>query len=506
MKRALISVSDKTGIVEFAQELIRLDYELISTGGTFDTLINSGVKVKKVSEITEFPEILDGRVKTLHPKIHGGILALREEKHIEQIREFGIEFIDMVVVNLYPFAATIARPGVSMAEAIENIDIGGPSMIRSAAKNFQNVVVVVNPDSYEDIIAGLKNNNDLSYDKRLQLAQKAFSHTAAYDAMISSYLSQKAGEIFPEHVFICGRKVYELRYGENPHQNAGFYKSDSAKAGLSQAEQLNGKELSYNNIFDGEAAWNLVQEFSEPCCVIIKHTNPCGTAVADNLSLAFDKAWSCDPVSAYGGVIAFNEKIDLATAQKLKEPFLEIVLAPDFDSEALEVLKSKKNLRLLKMEKEQQISRDFRSINGGLLIQDADIVSEDENSWQQVTIEQAELSMMNDLRLAWKVVKHVKSNAIAIVKDGMTIGIGAGQMNRVGAAKIALEQAREKAYDAVLASDAFFPFADTVELAGQYGIKAIIQPGGSVRDQESIEACDRLGIAMIFTGVRHFKH
>jgi phosphoribosylaminoimidazolecarboxamide formyltransferase/IMP cyclohydrolase len=504
VKQALISVSDKRGVVEFARELKDLGYEIISTGGTYKALLEEDVKASKVSEITGFPEILDGRVKTLHPKIHGGILSLRTEEHNNQLKYHSIGHIDIVTVNLYPFAETVAKPGVTLEEAIENIDIGGPSMIRSAAKNYRNVIVVVKPEYYKTVIDELKNKGDLSCEFRLRLALEAFSHTAVYDAAIYNYFNRLQCESFPERLLLFYEKEYPLRYGENPHQSACFYKSTGR--GLPEAKQLNGKELSYNNIMDTEAAWSLVNEFEKPACVIIKHNNPCGAAVGDSLPDAFDNAWACDPVSAFGGIIAFNRKVDLTTAGKLAEPFLEAVIAPGYEDTALALLQqSKKNLRILSLENTAASEWTLRSVNGGLLMQEADNVNEDEKTWSTVTEIKPDISWWDDLRLSWKVVKHVKSNAIVVVKDGV-IGIGAGQMNRVGAAAIALEQAGANAKGAVLASDAFFPFADSVELAGRYGIKAIIQPGGSIRDQESIDKCNELGIAMIFTGVRHFKH
>ncbi|MDR1615809.1 MAG: bifunctional phosphoribosylaminoimidazolecarboxamide formyltransferase/IMP cyclohydrolase [Syntrophomonadaceae bacterium] len=504
MKRVLISVSDKEGVVEFARELKDLGYEIISTGGTYKTLLEEDVKALKVSEVTGFPEILDGRVKTLHPKIHGGILSLRTEEHNNQLKYHNIDYIDMVVVNLYPFAETVAKTGVTLEEAIENIDIGGPSMIRSAAKNYRNVAVVVKPEYYKPVIYELQNNGDLSCEFRLRMALEAFSHTAAYDAAIYNYFTRLQGGNLPDHLLLSYEKAYSLRYGENPHQSACFYKS--AAGGLPEARQLNGKELSYNNIMDTEAAWSLVNEFERPACVIVKHNNPCGVAVADSMPDAFDNAWACDPVSAYGGIIAFNGNVDMATAGKLAELFVEAVIAPDYEDKALELLKSKKNLRVLSLADTAASGWMLRSVSGGLLVQESDNAGEDEKTWRTVTGTQPDTSWRDDLRMSWKIVKHVKSNAIVVVKDGMSIGIGAGQMNRVGAAAIALEQAGDAAKGAVLASDAFFPFEDSVELAGRYGIKAIIQPGGSVKDQASIDKCDELGIAMIFTGVRHFKH
>lgn len=505
-KRALISVSDKTGVVPFARGLSELGYEIISTGGTYKLLSEAGVKVAKVSDITGFPEILDGRVKTLHPAIHGGILALRNEEHLNQLAANHIGTIDIVAVNLYPFRETIKKPGVSLAEAIENIDIGGPAMIRAAAKNYQGVIVVVNPACYEKVLASLKEKGDVDQDMRFMLAVEAFSHTAAYDSMISRYLAEIKGEALPDSFALAGEKVYELRYGENPHQKAAFYRDMMPVRGLADAEQLNGKELSYNNIIDAEAAYLLVQEFEEPACVIIKHTNPCGVALGENLREAFDRAFAADPVSAFGGIVAFNRVVDIKAAEKAAEFFMEVVIAPGYEEEALDFLKSKKNLRILKLENGLKPKLAVRSVLGGFLVQESGDKDLAPDGLQAVTRLKPGEEEIKDLIFAWKVVKHVKSNAIVIAKDRATVGIGAGQMNRVGAARIALEQGGEKCRGAVMASDAFFPFKDTVELAARYGIKAIIQPGGSMRDGESIEACDEHGISMVFTGIRHFKH
>lgn len=506
MKRALISVSNKNGIVEFAQELVALGYEIISTGGTYNTLKGAGVPVFKVADITGFPEILDGRVKTLHPAIHGGILARRIPEHLTQLKYHKITPIDIVVVNLYPFRETISRPDVTLEEAIENIDIGGPSMVRSAAKNYNDVVVLVNPDFYQPVLDELKEKGAVSQDLRQRLALEAFSHTAAYDTMISAYLARLNGIQLGDSFILAGEKVYDLRYGENPHQAAGFYRSLTGKGGLPDARQLNGKELSYNNIIDSEAAWDLVQEFDRPACVIIKHTNPCGVALADTLEEAYIKAFAADSLSAYGGIIAFNRVVDATTARKAAEPFMEVIIAPGFDAEALDILQAKKNLRLLQLEAGSTGEMQVRSVKGGFVVQERDVSRVDFANLQAVTNARPDDSVLADLELAWKVVKHVKSNAIVVVRDGVTLGIGAGQMNRVGAARIALEQGGEKCQGAVMASDAFFPFGDTVELAASYGIKAIIQPGGSVRDEQSIEACNQHGLAMVFTDERHFKH
>jgi IMP cyclohydrolase (EC 3.5.4.10)/phosphoribosylaminoimidazolecarboxamide formyltransferase (EC 2.1.2.3) len=506
MKRALISVSNKAGVVDFARGLSELGYEIISTGGTYSTLAEAGLAVSRVSDITGFPEILDGRVKTLHPRIHGGILALRNPEHLGELEKNQIDTIDIVAVNLYPFRETISKPGVSREEAIENIDIGGPSMVRSAAKNFAHVVVVVKPEFYPLVLEQLKEKGDLDQELRLRLALEAFTHTAAYDAMISAYLADWANMDLGDNLVLAGEKVYELRYGENPHQRAAFYRDMTPGLGLADAQQLNGKELSYNNIIDTQAAWSLVKEYQEPACVIIKHTNPCGTAVAGKLEEAYDKALAADPVSAYGGIVAFNKKLDKASAEKVAKLFVEVIIAPGYDKGALKILQAKKNLRLLELPVREAPEWQVKSVEGGFVVQETDQEASDWEELQVLTDKAPTPEQIEDLLFAWKVVKHVKSNAIVVAKDGCTVGVGAGQMNRVGSAAIALEQGGEKCRGAVMASDAFFPFKDTVEMAARYGISAIVQPGGSVRDQESIDECNRQGIAMVFTGVRHFKH
>ena len=505
MKRALISVSNKDGVVEFARGLEQLGYDIISTGGTFKTLQEAGIKVRQVADVTGFPEILDGRGKTLHPKIHGGILALRIPEHLQQIAANAIEPIDIVAVNLYPFRETIAKPDVSLAEAIENIDIGGPAMVRSAAKNYQDVVIIVKPEFYQPVLQELQTSGQVSESTRFQLAREAFSHTGAYDAMISSYLARLQDVPFPDNMVLAGEKVYELRYGENPHQKAAFYRSPDPGLGLADARQLNGKELSYNNIVDIQAGWSLVKEFDQTACVIIKHTNPCGTAIASTLAEAYENAFAGDPVSAYGGIIAFNRTVDLNTARKAAEPFMECIIAPGYEPEALVVLQAKKNLRLLELPIVTAAEMQVKSVEGGFVVQESDQGAVDMDNIQVVTKKAPTEEELQEMAFAMKVAKHVKSNAIVIAKKGMTIGVGAGQMNRVGSAAIALQN-REACKGAVMASDAFFPFKDTVELAAQAGITAIIQPGGSIRDQESIEECDLHGISMIFTGTRHFKH
>lgn len=505
-KRALISVSNKDGVVEFARGLEALGWEVISTGGTYDLLRKSGIKVTKVSEVTGFPEILDGRVKTLHPNIHGGILARRIPEHMQQLEQNRIDPIDLVAVNLYPFRETVQKPGVTLEEAIENIDIGGPTMIRSAAKNYQDVIVVVSPQEYPAILKQLEEAGGVTAEMRLQLAKQAFAHTAFYDSMIAQYLGGLIGEKFPELLVWGGEKIQEMRYGENPHQAAAFYRQALGGAGLPQAKQLNGKELSYNNVIDAEAAFALVREFEEPACVIIKHTNPCGVAIGEDLTDAYCRAFNADPVSAFGGIIAFNRKVDRATAEKAAEPFMEVIIAPAYEDSALEMLRTKKNLRVLELPMARSEGLQMKSVEGGMVVQELDAIPLDLNRLQVVTERRPSAEELAELAFAWKVVKHVKSNAIVVTKERTSLGVGAGQMNRVGSARLALEQAGERSRGAVLASDAFFPFKDTVELAGEYGITAIIQPGGSVRDQESIEECNRRGIAMVFTGVRHFRH
>ncbi len=515
IKRALISVSDKTGIVEFASALARAGVEIISTGGTKSLLEKSGVPVISISEVTGFPEILDGRVKTLHPAVHSGLLAIRDsEAHQQQMKELGLDYIDLVVVNLYPFAATIRKPDVSYEEAIENIDIGGPTMLRSAAKNHAFVTVVVDAADYGEVLEQIRANGDTTLETRKRLAAKVFRHTAAYDALISDYLTRLNGELFPETYTVTYEKVQELRYGENPHQKAAFYRKPLAGEGnITTAEQLHGKELSYNNINDANAALQIVKEFSEPAVVAVKHMNPCGVGIGSTIEEAYRKAYEADPTSIFGGIVAANREIDGATARLLHEIFLEIVLAPGFTPEALEILTKKKNIRLLRLgdafaaaDRPAASYHNITSVEGGMLVQDNDALQLDPSTLKVVTERAPTEEELRQLLFGWKVVKHVKSNAIVLAKDNMTIGVGAGQMNRVGAARIAIEQAGEKAKGSVLASDAFFPMGDTVELAAQAGITAIIQPGGSIKDEESIAAANKCGIAMVFTGIRHFKH
>ncbi|MFX3625090.1 MAG: bifunctional phosphoribosylaminoimidazolecarboxamide formyltransferase/IMP cyclohydrolase [Ectobacillus sp.] len=508
-KRALVSVSNKDGIVEFVKELLAQGVEVISTGGTKKLLEENGLNVIGISDITGFPEIMDGRVKTLHPNIHGGLLGVRDnETHAAQMKELGIEPIDFVVVNLYPFKETISKPDVTFADAIENIDIGGPSMIRSAAKNHEYVTVVVDPTDYPAVLAELKESGEVSKELKRRLAAKVFRHTAAYDALIAEYLTNQVEEESPETITVTFEKKQDLRYGENPHQKAAFYRAPFAvPSSIAYAQQLHGKELSYNNINDADAALSIVKEFAEPAVVAVKHMNPCGVGVGESIYEAYWRAYEADPVSIFGGIIAANREIDKATAEKMHEIFLEIIIAPSFTEEALAVLKGKKNLRLLTVDIESGAAgKKLTSVHGGLLVQEEDVLSLDDANITIPTKRQPTEKEWEDLKLGWKVVKHVKSNAIVLAKDKMTIGVGAGQMNRVGAANIAIAQAGEKAQGSALASDAFFPMDDTVEAAAKAGVTAIIQPGGSIRDEDSIKKADEYGIAMVFTGVRHFKH
>ncbi len=508
--RALVSVSDKRGVVEFATELKRLGWDIIATGGTMKKLIDAGIDVINISDVTGFPEICDGRVKTLHPKVHGGLLARRDlADHMEQLAANGIETIDMVCVNLYPFEATIAREGVTMEDAVENIDIGGPSMLRSAAKNFNSVTVVCDPDDYGKVLEEIRANGDTTLDTRLRLSAKAYTHTALYDSHIAAYMRKAAG--LPEKLFLCFDEAQDLRYGENPHQKARFYRNaDEISYSVAFARQLNGKELSYNNIQDANAALSIVREFCEPFCVALKHMNPCGAGVGTDLKEAWTNAYEADKVSIYGGIVAMNRPLTLEVAELMKPIFLEIVMAPSFEPEALELMMKKKNLRLLevKMDNVKVPQRQYVGVTGGLLVQDADIECKEATDDMTVTERHPSASELADLSFGWKIVKHVKSNAIVVVKDGRTLGVGAGQMNRVGSAHIALEQALAAGAKEglVLASDGFLPFDDTVELASRYGVTAIIQPGGSIHDEDSIRKANEKGIAMLFTGMRHFKH
>ncbi len=515
--KALISVSDKTGVVEFAKGLVALGWEILSTSGTMKLLKESGVPVTSVSDVTGFPEICDGRVKTLHPKIHGALLARRDiPEHMKELKDNDIETIDLVCVNLYPFRETIAKPDVTMEDAVEHIDIGGPSMLRSAAKNWESVTVVCNPADYETVLSEIKAGGNTTRETRLKLSAKAYTHTAEYDMAISTYMRAQAG--LPEKLFLEYDLKQELRYGENPHQEAKFFASTVKEPfSLATAEQLNGKELSYNNIQDANATLNIAREFDEPFCVGVKHMNPCGSATGKTIAEAWKKAYEADKTSIFGGIVAANREIDLETAQMLKPIFLEIVMAPSFAPDALELLCSKKNLRVLKvdMSKDNTIRKQYVSMNGGMLVQDRDINTKPVAADQCVTELKPTVEQLSDMEFAWKIVKHVKSNAIVVAKGGMTYGVGAGQMNRIGSAEIALKQAqntlKEEGKDImteglVLASDGFFPFDDCVALAAEYGIKAIVQPGGSIRDEDSIKLANEKGITMLFTGERHFKH
>ena len=508
-KRALISVSNKENIAEFAKGLTDLDYEIISTGGTLSLLTEAGIPARGVEDITGFPEILDGRVKTLHPNVHGGLLAKKSDSsHQQQLKENKIDPIDIVVVNLYPFKQTLTKEGVSDEEIIENIDIGGPTMLRAAAKNFTDVAVVVDPNDYEQVLASLKENK-LGHEQRQTLAAKVFRHTANYDAMIARYFSTQTNEEFPENYTVTYEKVQSLRYGENPHQKAAFYKDPiETSLSLASAKQLHGKELSFNNIQDANAALEIVAEYNDPAVVAVKHMNPCGIGLAENLSDAFKRAYEADPISIFGGIVACNREVDIATAEQLSEIFLEIVMAPSFTKEALDILTKKKNIRLLEldMSNDKEAYVKLTTVKGGVLIQNNDDGEINKEDLSIATTREPSEKELADLLFAWKAVKHVKSNAIVLAKDHQTIGIGAGQMNRIGAAEIAIEQAGEKSTGSVLASDAFFPMPDTVEAAAKAGVTAIIQPGGSKRDQDSIDVCNEHGIAMVLTNMRHFKH
>jgi phosphoribosylaminoimidazolecarboxamide formyltransferase/IMP cyclohydrolase len=510
MKRALVSVSDKSGLVEFVKGLESHGWQIIATGGTQRLLEQQGVKTIGISEVTGFPEICDGRVKTLHPKVHGGLLARRdEESHLEALRENGIEFIDLVCVNLYPFRQTIANPNVTMEDAIENIDIGGPSMLRSAAKNYRDVTVVCDPADYATILAEIAEGGNTKIETRLALSAKAYTHTAQYDSCIATFMREKAG--LSEMLFLEFDIKQGLRYGENPHQSAKFYSDNQTTAfSLAYAEQLGGKELSYNNIQDANAALNIVREFDEPFCVALKHMNPCGAAIGATIEEAWNAAYEADKVSIYGGIVAVNRPLTAEVAMGMKPIFLEIVMAPEFTAEALEILSTKKNLRLLKvdMTKSDKAINQYISVNGGLLVQQLDTVTKEVTEEMCVTETKPTEAQLVDMNFGWRVVKHVKSNAIAVVKDGHTLGVGAGQMNRVGSAEIALKQAQAAGFTEglVLASDGFLPFDDTVAFAAQYGVTAIVQPGGSIRDEDSIRKANELGITMLFTGMRHFKH
>ena len=509
-KRALVSVSDKTGLVAFVQGLQNAGWEIIATGGTQKLLENSGIKTIGISDVTGFPEICDGRVKTLHPKVHGGLLARRDEpSHLQALEENGISFIDLVCVNLYPFRETIAKEGVSMADAIENIDIGGPSMLRSAAKNYNDVTIVCDPADYDTILAEINATGNTTVETRLQLSAKAYTHTAQYDACIATYMREKAG--LNEKLFLEFDLKQGLRYGENPHQSAKFYASTKAiPFSLATGKQLQGKEMSYNNIQDANAALNIARDFDEPFCVALKHMNPCGAAVAETIEEAWQKAYEADTVSIYGGIVICNRTITKEIALGMKPIFLEIVIAPDFTDEAMEIFATKKNLRVIQvdMTKTNEAIDQYVSVNGGLLVQHLDTQIETITPEMCATKVQADAATLADMQFGWNIVKHVKSNAIVVVKNGQTLGVGAGQMNRVGSAEIAMKQAHAAGVTEglILASDGFLPFDDTVALAAQYGVTAIVQPGGSIRDNDCVVKADELGICMLMTGTRHFKH
>ena len=510
-KRALVSVSDKTGIVEFCKRLIACGFEIISTGGTAKALEEAGLPVIGISDVTGFPECLDGRVKTLHPNVHAGLLAMRSNpEHMEQLEKLNVNTIDVVAVNLYPFKATISKPGVSFADAVENIDIGGPTMIRAAAKNYQDVAVVVDPKDYERVLSELE-AGEITLDTKKYLQYKVFAHTAVYDSMISNYLAEQLDIRYPDSITFAYEKAQDMRYGENPHQGASYYSEEFIRAGsLSKAKQLWGKELSYNNINDANGALELVKEFDEPCVVASKHANPCGVGVGETVHEAYIKAYESDPVSVFGGILAINRVVDAATANEINKIFIEIVIAEGFTQEALDILTTKKNIRLLELpdirERREKSAYDMKKVYGGLLVQDYDETLFSEENVKVVTNRAPTEEEMKALLFNWKVVKYTKSNAIVIGLKDRTTGIGMGQTNRIWAAQQAIEHAGDKAKGSVMASDAFFPFPDCVEECVKAGITAIIQPGGSLRDQLSIDACNAAGIAMIFVGDRHFRH
>lgn len=515
--RALISVSDKTGIVEFAKSLSDLGVEIISTGGTFHKLKEEKIDAVEISSITGFPECLDGRVKTLHPKVHAGILAIRENKsHMEQLKELDVDTIDIVIVNLYPFKETILKAGVTRAEAVENIDIGGPTMLRSAAKNYQDVIVIVDPADYEIVLKELKDGK-VSLDTKFYLMQKVFMHTSAYDTMIAGYIKkERKDETLPDTLTLTYEKAADMRYGENPHQKAAFYKEIGRNPGtLANAHQLHGKELSFNNINDTNGALELLKEFSEPTVVACKHGNPCGVGSGEAIDTAWEKAYKADKVSIFGGIVVANREITAKVAKEMSEIFLEVIVAPSYEKEALDILTVKKNIRVLELKDielpQDKNAYDLKKVNGGLIVQTIDSQLYNEEELKVVTKIAPTKEQMEDLIFALKVVKFVKSNGIAIAKNKQSIGIGPGQVNRIWATRQSVEHSKELISEdatkgAVLASDAFFPFADCVEEAYKAGVKAIIQPGGSVRDEDSIKKCDEYGIAMVFTGMRHFKH
>ena len=504
IRRALVSVFDKTGVEELARGLHELGVEIVSTGSTAQRIADAGVPVTPVSEVTGFPECLDGRVKTLHPKIHAGILADRAKPaHLDELDELDVEPVDLVVANLYPFADTV-HSGAGDDEIVEMIDIGGPTMVRAAAKNHAHVTIVTSPADYEPLLAHLREQGGTSSTARIDLAAKAFAHTAAYDAQVSQWFHR--GESFPRKLSMQVTKQQDLRYGENPHQEAAFYVH--GPFGLGAAEQLHGKELSYNNIMDTDAAWAMAVDLDEPCVAIIKHTNPAGYAVADTLEQAYVKALAGDPVSAFGGIVACNRPVDEATARRITDVFTEVVIAPGFEDAALELLRGKKNLRILRMPHAERPTGgwDMRAVAGGLLVQDADVGVEPYEDWEVATGAEPDEATMADLRFAWTVAKHTKSNAIVLVRDRAVVGVGAGQMSRVDAVRLAVEKSDGRHEGAVLASDAFFPFRDGPDAAAAAGVVAIVQPGGSIRDDEVVAAAEEHGLAMVLTGRRHFRH
>lgn len=509
-RRALISVWDKEGIVDFAKELVKLDWEIISTGGTKKALQEAGLKVIDVENITGFPEAFDGRVKTLHPMIHGGILHVRDnEKHLETLKKLDIKPIDMIVNNLYPFKETVQKEGVSHEEIIENIDIGGPSMIRAAAKNYKYVTVIVDPNDYEEVLGELKAKGETTINTRRRLAGKVFEHTSQYDTLISNYFNNLDNNKFPESLTLTYDNKVELRYGENPHQKAAFYKEVGDLSGtIAGAKQLHGKELSFNNINDANGALEILKSFEEPTVVAVKHANPCGIGSGNTIFEAYKKAYECDKVSIFGGIIAANREIDEETAKLINEIFVEIVIAPSYSDEAVKILSSKKNIRILELSnimRNDYETYDIKKVLGGILIQERDSI-ELSDELEVVTNRKPTEEEMSDLLFAWKAVKNVKSNSVLLAKDRGTIGIGMGQVNRIWAVEQAIEHGGDKVEGSVLASDGFFPFSDSIEALGKAGVTAVIQPGGSIRDEDSIKAADEAGIAMIFTHIRHFKH
>ncbi|MDO5510206.1 MAG: bifunctional phosphoribosylaminoimidazolecarboxamide formyltransferase/IMP cyclohydrolase [Weeksellaceae bacterium] len=501
IKTALLSVFDKTGIVELASDLSDLGYRILSTGGTYSHLKKAGIKVVEVSELTGFPEMMDGRVKTLHPHIHGGILHVRSnEQHLQDLQQHGISSIDIVVVNLYPFFSEMQK-NLAMDDLIEFIDIGGPTMLRAAAKSFRDVLVLTDVADYDDAIKDLR-NGEVSLNRRKELAAKVFNLTSAYDAAVAAALH---AETFPEFYTVSYRKSAELRYGENPHQRAAYYTQTTGLGALANFDQLQGKELSFNNMRDMEVAWRVVQEFEDTACCAVKHSTPCGVALGNSVEEAYRKAHDCDPMSIFGGIVAFNRRVDAATAQACTEIFLEIVVAPDFDQEALDVFAKKKNLRIIRIHQPLHEQMQMVQTDGGLLVQERDLVQE--HDYKVVTDTAPTAQQLSDLEFAMKIIKHVKSNAIVVAANGMALGVGTGETNRIWAAQQAVERAREK-YDGPLAmaSEAFFPFRDVVDFAAENAVNAIVQPGGSIQDKESIAAANEHGIAMVFTGIRHFLH